>query len=297
METVNGEIYTPMNIICSVKDVVFKTNQIGIVNPIVLLHQNKELQDADVNAVVFRRRQDLVDLGLGKNSRIKLHLDENKVPSISLMIKKNQTPSAPTHCGSCDHHLTEITDSESGEKDTICTNRFCSASARGFIYKLIFLSSPVPPRIESIDLYLNKFVIAEDTNSIDSFTEFKLVTSMQKHWHTQARLNQWVKVHGEIIGTELFDIENSIQKFVRGGKNLKSYFWSICNFPEIDEETFNAISKIPPKDFLYHASFNNSHQWKNLPARAKKLLNVNIPFIALLYKLFDEMGEPTEWMD
>jgi hypothetical protein len=288
-------IYKEETLILTVKDVKFRTNGVGRMFPLIEFNKNKELKKrGNVDTVIFDNVGTVLANKIGKGSKLKVKFDSNNVPTIEARLRDwDKEVETPTHCPSCGRVYETIQDAVTlqlfGQGEKQCTYRYCPATKRGFMYKMFSLAVPTMTT-ELVEQFFNRFPVGDTTGSLDSISEFKYVWDSIKSRGTQKRNEQWNKAHPE-LGQKFYDLELKIDEFLNSKEIRVSWFWHICNFPHIEENTFHELCSLDPRQLVRGEI---EKDYKKLSKQAKEFVDVNFVFIEWLVKFFDSYGEK-EW--
>lgn len=279
METAKKTLFTE---ILTIKKIHFQTGMKGMVYPVIEFFETQNLKNHKINAAIFTDMN--VVANINKGVRAKFEFDEDLLPTMKNIIRGCEKPiSMPTHCLSCETKL------ETGTKHPlVCPNKLCPATARGFIYRLIRLAAPTYA-YELIELYLNEYVYKGDKISIDNPTEFKIVFSQIPDKFTQAVENEWKRLHPK-NGEMLASLDVKVQNYLTKKEHGANEFWSICNFPKLQEPELYELSSLDPQK---HLDGELKTEFMALSPRVKTLLMNNHDFIVFLNDLFISFGEKT----
>lgn len=274
--------YKAVTEIFAVKNILFRTNGKGKVYPLVQLFKNKLLKKRNTDAIMFDNVGTLYANNIGIGSRLKICFDENNVPEVKGIVEEaDKMVEVPTHCNSC-NKLYE----QHENKEIYCHNAFCPATARGFLYKLIKIAVPAV-KTEMIAAFLNNYPVGGVSGSLDSFSEFQYIYTSIKDKHTAGREQKWIKIHPE-LGEQLYELECSFDTFLHSDSMMSHWFWHVCNFPQIDDETLYELTQMNPRELI---NGENKKQYLALSVKAREFVDHNLDFVDWLVRFFDKFGE------
>jgi len=268
--------------IVTVKKTQFITNLKGNIAPLFHLNSNKEIEKLGVDSLIYKDFKPLL-VGIGKGAKLKIDFDEHAVPTIKTIIKKSDEKyNIPEFCPTCRMKLIKNND------HLYCSNLFCQATSRGFIYRLFNLGTTA--LLNDVTKMLNKYPVTGSTSgSIDSIAEFQLVFDTFKHKDTQPRLNHWKNLHGDELGEQYWKTEGQLNNYLHRNKLSQKDFWITCNFKNIPVTDEIELWKINPQEFLD----GNCRKYVDLPTRARELVDHNMDFVMWLNKFFNGYGDKT----
>ena len=271
METVK-----PFSEVLTIKQVRFQTGTTGVVFPVLEFYPTKKLRKIGINGAIF---QDFTVLKkLNNGARVKVDFNEALVPNIKAIVRpSNKQVEIPKNCTHCDMKLSTV-----GE--VRCVNLFCTATSRGFLYRLIKYASLTTP-LELITLFLNKYAYMGDVIQIDNPADFRAIFTTDDK-NIQAREDMWKKLHKE-NGEILFDLELKVYKFLKSESIQTNVFWSICNFPRLQENELYDLCALDPQKYL---NGNEKATFVGLSKRLQTLLVNNHDFVVFLNDLFNSFG-------
>ena len=268
----------------SVHEVQFRITPTGTLFPLINFNSTKELEKMGIDSIAMPVLKDIEPYELGKGSRLKVKFEDEKMgyqPEILGIIKKaSRISQRPSKCPSCDVLLVD-----DGEVIK-CSNVYCAGQSRSMIYKMIKLVDPIIP-IPLITTFLNNYSDGSATCVIDNIEEFKLLFSQIKHKKTQAREGHWLRLMPK-DGAALWDLELKVDEFLHKKELPRSYFWSICNVPEITEPQVNEMNKLDPKKLL---NLEYDIKGLNLSNKVERYIGNNLTFINFLNIFFESFGE------
>jgi hypothetical protein len=277
----------------SINKVLFRITPSGTLFPLINFNTIKELDKMGIDSIAMNGCDDVLTMGLGRGARISVKFDSEKngyLPEILSVVRRSKEDiKTPLNCPSCGYILHDAVNADTKEVSVVCNNNYCAGQSRGMLYKMFKLAYREVTE-EDIGAFLDSYVISESTNPINNIEEFKLMFSQIKHRNTQSREDNWLKQLPE-CGTRMWKIDNTVESFLKTEKIPTSYFWSICNFPEITEPELFKLNKINPSKLL---SMDYDLKKLNLTPRLEKYLANNIIFIKFLSDFFVSFGEK-EW--
>lgn len=271
----------------SVEKVQFKITPKGNLFPLISFNTTKELDKMGIDSIAMPDINATLHHKIGKGARLKVEFQDESLgyqPEIKEVVKTaTRSSELPSICPSCTNPLT------SQGTQIMCLNVFCAGQSRGMIYKMFRLVDNTIKNEEITD-FLDNYTDGTIGCNIDTIGEFKLLFSQIPNKDTQSREGNWLKTSPE-TGARLWEIERKINDFLHSDKIPSSYFWSICNFPLIEEPTVNEMNKINPKKLL-----NLEYDLKkmNLSKKAERYLTNNLVFVDFLNNFFEAFGEK-EW--
>ena len=128
--------------------------------------------------------------------------------------------------------------------------------------------------------------------AMNSFDEFRVVFKTIEHRNTQGREDKWLKANPE-LGKELWELDVKVEEFLKKEEIPTNIFWSICNFPLITEDQFNAIRNINPEKFL---NGELDKTYTKLNQKTRDYLRVNLDMVHFLVKMFNSYGQK-KWIN
>lgn len=285
--------YKEETLVLSVKNVKFRTNGVGRMFPLIQFNQTKELKKRGVDAIIFDNIGTVFANKIGKGAKLQVEFDGNNIPSIKAKLKDWEKPvELPTKCHACGRPYVDIDGTtterifEHAEKK--CEYKYCSATKRGFMYKMFSIAVPTT-KPELVEQFLNKFPVGDTTGSLDSIAEFKYIWDTIKSRGTQKRNQQWNEHHPE-LGDQFYNLELKIDEFLNQKEIKTSWFWHICNFPMIEENVFFELSTLNPRQLM---DGELKKEYLALSKKARDYIETNFDFVDWLTRFFESYGDKT----
>lgn len=282
-----------------VKEIVFHTNFIGRVNPVIKIFENKNARKFGINAVVNKTITELLKFKVGKGSLLTLMIDPQNGETEITKMKPSKEPSYPQkNCRTCgtlfaNGHV------EDHEYELFCPNRYCPATSRGAIYQLYKIASDGlenAPKEEYLDMFLSHFVTGFDSDAdVANLGELKLLLENVPNWEVSSRRDQWLMVHGSNLGETLFEIETIIGKYLKEPIKKANHFWAIINFP-LKKNDLNQLyeANILPDLMVQSPGYLQSKLGSN--KQIMRSIDVNMEVIIFLLNMFIDFGT-IEWKE
>lgn len=270
-------------VITTVEKPIFRTGSKGKLFLLLKLNPTKELKQMEIDALAFDDLS-VLNEGLGKNAKLKISFDKDKVPTIDNIIRKSEDMVlAPQKCGTCSSSLSTT------PEGLFCENIFCPSTNLGFVYTLISLTGLTNRiRREDIKEFLTTYPVGETAAVIDTISEFKLAFNSIKAKNTQSRENQWKNTNPD-NWEKMWELDLVVDEYLRATEAPVSHFWRVCNFPGITEDVFHELTRINPTTFLE----GRCTKYKRLPKKARKYIEDNMDWVIWLNKFFTEFGRET----
>lgn len=272
-----------IKIVSKVKDVVFKTNDYGNINPVLKLYPNDDIKKLGLNAIVLESIEKYKETGVTKRSSITASFfEDGRLKSIDFITKASSGCTKfqvlPVNCATCENKLVEEA------KHLKCTNKYCPATSQGFLYCMIKNITGRPTK--TIEKFVDNYAVGESFAKIETMDEFKIVFQSVKGKDTASREKKWKDKFGDTSGLALYDLENEVEDYLKRDTLPNTLFWNTINFPKLNSGVYESLYKIDPKAFL---SLN--YNLGNLPRKLIKYLDVNLTAIMFFVKFFDSFGE------
>jgi hypothetical protein len=262
----------------TVKKVDYRTGQRGDVFMLVHLKTTTKLKKHNINAMIFRDIENKRFLMKGTKLRVKV--DEQLIPEIEEVLSQPVGElELPTNCTTCKGDLITV------DGVIKCPNVYCSATSRGFLFKLFKYAYPeLDQRL--LKVYLDGYVYSQAQTKVDNPYEYFVMFSAISDHNTEGRLAHWNNFYKE-NGNILWHIDVMVQEYLKQTSFSAESFWDICNFPNLNEKELKALGAISPLEIL---DGTGKEKLKKLPARCKKVVEENLDFVLFLKGIYYKFG-------